>query len=123
MCLYYLYKIYMEKKKKIYIYIYNLIQFYFFIFSSMKRPRCGVPDHFEESTEGGTRRKRYALTGHKWDQDKLTYRWIKPEEQIQFTLFKLMIIKLMIKKNLYFLPKYSEPLTQSGPGADLRGYS
>ncbi len=27
------------------------------------------------------------------------------------------------KKNLYFLPKYSEPLTQSGPGADLRGYS
>uniref|UniRef100_A0A8C2K877 Matrix metallopeptidase 15a n=1 Tax=Cyprinus carpio TaxID=7962 RepID=A0A8C2K877_CYPCA len=22
---------------------------------------------------GGTRRKRYALTGHKWDQDKLTY--------------------------------------------------
>lgn len=40
----------------------------------MKRPRCGVPDHFEESTEGGTRHKRYALTGHKWDQDKLTYR-------------------------------------------------
>ncbi|KAL0155222.1 hypothetical protein M9458_049485, partial [Cirrhinus mrigala] len=36
-------------------------------------PRCGVPDHFEESTEGGTRRKRYALTGHKWDHDKLTY--------------------------------------------------
>uniref|UniRef100_A0A8C1Z8I3 Matrix metallopeptidase 15a n=1 Tax=Cyprinus carpio TaxID=7962 RepID=A0A8C1Z8I3_CYPCA len=41
--------------------------------NAMKRPRCGVPDHFEESTEGGTRRKRYALTGHKWDQDKLTY--------------------------------------------------
>uniref|UniRef100_A0A8C1IRT0 Matrix metallopeptidase 15a n=1 Tax=Cyprinus carpio TaxID=7962 RepID=A0A8C1IRT0_CYPCA len=41
--------------------------------NAMKRPRCGVPDRFEESTEGGTRRKRYALTGHKWDQDKLTY--------------------------------------------------
>uniref|UniRef100_A0A671N8C9 Matrix metalloproteinase-15-like n=1 Tax=Sinocyclocheilus anshuiensis TaxID=1608454 RepID=A0A671N8C9_9TELE len=41
--------------------------------NAMKRPRCGVPDHFEESTERGTRRKRYALTGHKWDQDKLTY--------------------------------------------------
>uniref|UniRef100_A0A672SKZ3 Matrix metallopeptidase 15 n=1 Tax=Sinocyclocheilus grahami TaxID=75366 RepID=A0A672SKZ3_SINGR len=41
--------------------------------NAMKRPRCGVPDRFEESTEGGTRRKRYALTGHKWDQDRLTY--------------------------------------------------
>lgn len=41
--------------------------------NAMKRPRCGVPDRFEESAEGGTRRKRYALTGHKWDQDKLTY--------------------------------------------------
>uniref|UniRef100_A0A671PW33 Matrix metalloproteinase-15-like n=1 Tax=Sinocyclocheilus anshuiensis TaxID=1608454 RepID=A0A671PW33_9TELE len=41
--------------------------------NAMKRPRCGVPDRFEESTERGTRRKRYALTGHKWDQDRLTY--------------------------------------------------
>ncbi|XDV53009.1 hypothetical protein PO909_021624 [Leuciscus waleckii] len=40
---------------------------------AMKRPRCGVPDRFEESTERGARRKRYALIGHKWEQDKLTY--------------------------------------------------
>ncbi|XP_030628278.1 matrix metalloproteinase-15 [Chanos chanos] len=41
---------------------------------AMRRPRCGVPDRSEEeSTEGNKRRKRYALTGHKWDQLKLTY--------------------------------------------------
>ncbi|KAK1804557.1 hypothetical protein P4O66_020562 [Electrophorus voltai] len=40
---------------------------------AMKRPRCGVPDRFEESNEGNVRRKRFALTGHKWDQDKLTF--------------------------------------------------
>lgn len=40
---------------------------------AMRRPRCGVPDRFEESTEGVSRRKRFAVTGHKWDQEKLTY--------------------------------------------------
>ncbi|KAI4885969.1 hypothetical protein NFI96_033060 [Prochilodus magdalenae] len=40
---------------------------------AMKRPRCGVPDRFEESSEEGVRRKRFALTGHKWDKEKLTY--------------------------------------------------
>lgn len=44
------------------------------VFRAMKRPRCGVPDRFEELTEGASRRKRYALTGHKWDKEKLTYR-------------------------------------------------
>lgn len=40
---------------------------------AMKRPRCGVADHFEESSEGAARRKRFALTGHKWNQNNLTY--------------------------------------------------
>ncbi|XP_066504725.1 matrix metalloproteinase-15 [Hoplias malabaricus] len=40
---------------------------------AMKRPRCGVPDRFEESSGGSVRRKRFAVTGHKWDKVKLTY--------------------------------------------------
>uniref|UniRef100_A0AAY4DU76 Peptidase metallopeptidase domain-containing protein n=1 Tax=Denticeps clupeoides TaxID=299321 RepID=A0AAY4DU76_9TELE len=41
--------------------------------NAMKRPRCGVPDSFVEQDEGKMRRKRFAVTGHKWDKDKLTY--------------------------------------------------
>ncbi|XP_076120780.1 matrix metalloproteinase-15 [Alosa pseudoharengus] len=40
---------------------------------AMKRPRCGVPDRFVQPDEGSTRRKRFVLTGQKWDKDKLTY--------------------------------------------------
>lgn len=40
---------------------------------AMKLPRCGVPDRFEEASEGNVRRKRFALTGHKWDKDKINY--------------------------------------------------
>ncbi|XP_076878200.1 matrix metalloproteinase-15 isoform X2 [Brachyhypopomus gauderio] len=40
---------------------------------AMQRPRCGVPDRFEDSNEGSVRRKRFALTGHRWDKDKLTF--------------------------------------------------
>ncbi|KAL2093827.1 hypothetical protein ACEWY4_011139 [Coilia grayii] len=40
---------------------------------AMKRPRCGVPDRFVQSDEGATRRKRFVLTGQKWDKAKLTY--------------------------------------------------
>eukprot|EP00063_Salmo_salar_P006050 XP_013980885.1 PREDICTED: matrix metalloproteinase-15-like isoform X2 [Salmo salar] len=40
---------------------------------AMLRPRCGVPDKSVEQAENGVRRKRYALTGQKWDKNLLTY--------------------------------------------------
>ncbi|KAE8609218.1 hypothetical protein XENTR_v10011746 [Xenopus tropicalis] len=39
----------------------------------MQKPRCGVPDQFGTRVKSNMRRKRYAHTGRKWNQQHLTY--------------------------------------------------
>ncbi|XP_061679399.1 matrix metalloproteinase-15-like isoform X2 [Syngnathoides biaculeatus] len=39
---------------------------------AMRRPRCGLPDK-KAGTDDGVRRRRYALTGQRWDKDHITY--------------------------------------------------
>uniref|UniRef100_A0A8C5S2Y6 Peptidase metallopeptidase domain-containing protein n=1 Tax=Laticauda laticaudata TaxID=8630 RepID=A0A8C5S2Y6_LATLA len=43
--------------------------------SWMKKPRCGVPDQMRGNSRFNIRRKRYALTGQKWQHKYITYRY------------------------------------------------
>lgn len=40
--------------------------------AAMHRPRCGLPDRRPEEGQGA-RRKRYTLTGQRWDKDHITF--------------------------------------------------
>ncbi|XP_036412557.1 matrix metalloproteinase-16 [Colossoma macropomum] len=39
----------------------------------MKKPRCGVPDQVRSSYSSRSRKRRYALTGQKWQRTHITY--------------------------------------------------
>ncbi|KAL1248440.1 hypothetical protein QQF64_021758, partial [Cirrhinus molitorella] len=39
----------------------------------MKKPRCGVPDQFGSASKFSVRKRRYALTGQKWQHKHITY--------------------------------------------------
>ncbi|MEQ2226604.1 Matrix metalloproteinase-16 [Ilyodon furcidens] len=41
----------------------------------MKRPRCGVPDELGGASRLSVRKRRYALTGQKWQHKHITYSW------------------------------------------------
>ncbi|KAF7225202.1 matrix metalloproteinase-16 [Nothobranchius furzeri] len=41
--------------------------------TTMRRPRCGLPDRNPEKVVNAARTKRYALTGQRWDKDHVTY--------------------------------------------------
>lgn len=42
----------------------------------MKKPRCGVPDQIGGAAKFSVRKRRYALTGQKWQHKHITYRWV-----------------------------------------------
>ncbi|KAM4553645.1 matrix metalloproteinase-14 isoform 1-T3 [Fundulus diaphanus] len=52
--------------------------------AAMRRPRCGLPDRRPEEGVNGARRRRYALTGQRWQKDRITYSLM--EQQIPSSL-------------------------------------
>ncbi|KAL4648448.1 matrix metalloproteinase-16-like isoform X2 [Arapaima gigas] len=43
----------------------------------MRKPRCGVPDQVSGASKLNIRRRRYALTGQKWQHKHITYRRVR----------------------------------------------
>lgn len=50
---------------------------------AMRQPRCGVPDRVASEVNEGTRKKRYAVTGQRWDKDHITYRFAALKRRVQ----------------------------------------
>ncbi|XP_032402249.1 matrix metalloproteinase-15-like [Xiphophorus hellerii] len=41
--------------------------------AAMQRPRCALPDRTPEAGVGGVRMRRFALTGQRWDKERLSF--------------------------------------------------
>lgn len=71
----------------------------------MKKPRCGVPDQIGGAAKFSVRKRRYALTGQKWQHKHITYRWV---------VHQLNTEALAIKKHLVRSLRSPHP-THPGP--------
>lgn len=61
-----------------------LFSFLLIMLSWMQKPRCGVPDRFKSASR--SRKRRYALTGQKWQRTHITYRWEVVEAVVMVTI-------------------------------------
>lgn len=73
-------------------------------FSWMKKPRCGVPDQTRGSSKFNIRRKRYALTGQKWQHKHITYRYKHPS--LPPTLFHFYCFVILFDTCYFMIMDY-----------------
>lgn len=75
------------------------LPFVFFVFRWMKKPRCGVPDQMGGVSKLNVRKRRYALTGQKWQHKHITYRWV--DSRICPTFFESKTVNGQIIPRLF----------------------